>query len=636
MSTPRYDESTVAVLQGLEPIRARPGMYIGGTGKEGLHHLVWEVVDNSIDEAIGGFCTTIQVSLSEDGRTVSVSDNGRGIPVGVHPQHNKSTLELILCTLHAGAKFGSKAYNTSGGLHGVGTKAVNALSSNMTAEVKRDGFVHRQSYRRGKPRGPVKQVGEARGSGTTITFTPDAEIFGDVSFDAQLIRERLEIKAFLNKSLRIVFSDQSNGTRVVFKHDNGVLDYLNALNKRGEKRPLPPEPFVLELDEPRMQVALTWTDSHREQLLCFTNGIPNRDGGTHFQGARDAVVRAVRAFIDAHQLEPRGVKLTSDDIREGVVALISLYLAEPQFQGQTKEKLNNPEARALVEGALRPALEQWFHSHKSWGEAIVLRAVQAARARLASRQAARKVRRKSAVSHRLNLPGKLADCSSSDPAESELFIVEGNSAGGTAKQGRDRETQAILALRGKVLNTESKTMAAVLKNQELKDIIDALGCGIGKDFDASRLRYERIILLMDADVDGYHISTLLLTFFYRHLPGLITGGHVFLAQPPLYRIDTGKQIHWAADDDEKDRILNRLPARVKPEISRFKGLGEMMGRTLFETTLDPKRRRLLRITVPDDAQLHTDHVINDLMGKDPGARYRFIMDEAAQAENLDI
>ena len=634
MST--YDASSVQMLEGLEGIRHRPAMYIGGTGKDGLHHLVWEVVDNSVDEAIGGHCTTIQVTLSEDGKSISVTDNGRGIPVDIHPKHKVSALELILCNLHTGGKFDSKAYNTSGGLHGVGTKAVNALSTSMTAEVKRDAKLYRQRYRRGKPRGPVQEVGPARGTGTTISFTPDPEIFGDVRFDPELIRERLEVKSYLNKGLRIVFSDLGGGTRVDYKHEGGVLDYLTNLMNKAEKRPTAPEPFVFDSQDPRIEVVFTWTDSPREQLLTFVNGIPTRMGGTHEQGFKDAIVRGLRAFIDAHQLEPRGIKLSAEDIREGVVGIVSLYHQDPQFQGQTKDRLNNPDARTIVDGAVRPVFEQWLHEHRSWGEGIVLRAIQSARARMASRDAASKVRRKSAVSRRLNLPGKLADCSSSDPASSELFIVEGDSAGGSAKQGRDRTKQAILPLRGKVLNTESASLAQVLKNVELGDIVKALGCGMGKDFNISALRYERIVLLMDADVDGHHIATLLLTFFYRHLPGLIQGGHVFLAQPPLYRIDVGKESHWAADDIEKDRILSKLPARYKPEISRFKGLGEMMPKTLYATTLCPKRRRLLRVTIPDDAQLTTEQVISDLMGKDPAPRYSFIMSRAAQVDALDI
>ena len=408
--------------------------------------------------------------------------------------------------------------------------------------------------------------------------------------------------------------------------------------KKGDKVPTQPMPFLFDRRDalPRVEVALSWTDSPREQLLSFVNGIPTRDGGNHELALKGSIVSALRAFIEAHSLEVRGVKLSADDIREGVVGLVSIFISDPQFQGQTKEKLNNPELKGPLEALLSPALEQWLHDHREWGEAIVMRAVQAARARMASRAAAKQVRRKSATSHRLNLPGKLADCSSTDPGNSEIFIVEGDSAGGSAKQGRDRQTQAVLPLRGKVLNTENASLATVVKNNELGDIVKALGCGIGADFDLSRLRYDRIILLMDADVDGHHIATLLLTFFYRHLPQLIDAGHVYLAQPPLYRIDAGKDTWWAADDSEKDRILGKLPARYKPEISRFKGLGEMMPKTLFSTTLDPRRRRLLRVVVPATSRVMTDNVMSELMGRDPSARFRFIMDRAGDVEALDV
>ncbi|MCP4804410.1 MAG: type IIA DNA topoisomerase subunit B [Proteobacteria bacterium] len=633
-----YDEKSFQFLEGLEAVRKRPGMYIGGTGKEGLHHLIWEIVDNAVDEAINGFASFIKVILHEDGKTVSVDDNGRGIPVGIVKKYKRSALELVFTKLHGGAKFDDSSYLTSGGLHGVGSSVVNALSTSLTATVRREGREHTIAFRRGVPRHAVQDNGPARGSGTRITFSPDPEIFGPFEFDADLIRERLETKAYLNKGLRLLFRDEAASRTHEFKHDGGLLDYLDHLVKKADKGVVQPEPFSFDRrdDLPRIEVAMTWTDSPREQLLSFVNGIPTRDGGTHELAFKGSVVGAVRSFIEVHSLEVRGVKLSADDIREGVVALVSVFIQEPQFQGQTKDKLNNPEVRAQVDALLQPAIEQWLHDHRAWGEAIVLRAVQSARARMASRAAAKQVRRKSATSHRLNLPGKLADCSSADPAACELFIVEGDSAGGSAKQGRDRQVQAVLPLRGKVLNTENATLATVVKNAELGDIVKALGCGIGADFDLSRLRYDRVILLMDADVDGHHIATLLLTFFYRHMPKLIAGGHVYLAQPPLYRIDAGKDTMWAADDVEKERILGRLPARYKPEISRFKGLGEMMPKTLYQTTLDPRRRRLLRVEIPDTAQLETDNVMSELMGKDPSARFRFIMNGADQVESLDV
>ena len=634
----RYTEKSFQFLEGLEAVRTRPGMYIGGTGKEGLHHLIWEIVDNAVDEAINGFATFIKVILHEDGKTISVDDNGRGIPVGMNKKFKRSTLELVFTKLHGGAKFGDESYLTSGGLHGVGSSVVNALSVSLEARVRRGGKEYEIAFRRGRPRHPVQEVGPARGTGTRVTFTPDEEMFGPFEFDADLIRERLEVKAYLNKGLRLLFRDEASSRTQEFKHDGGLSDYLEHLVKKGDKAPTQPQPFLFDRREelPRVEIALTWTDSPREQLLSFVNGIPTRDGGTHEAAMKASVVSAVRAFIEAHSLEVRGVKLSAEDIREGIVCLVSVFIGDPQFQGQTKDKLNNPEIKGQVEALVAPALEQWLHDHREWGESIVMRAVQAARARMASRAAAKQVRRKSATSHRLNLPGKLADCSSTDPGNSELFIVEGDSAGGSAKQGRDRQTQAILPLRGKVLNTETATLATVVKNNELGDIVKALGCGIGKDFDASRLRYDRVILLMDADVDGHHIATLLLTFFYRHLPGLIDGGHIYIAQPPLYRIDAGKETWWAADDTEKDRILGKLPARYKPEISRFKGLGEMMPKTLFQTTLDPRRRRLLRVEVPATKQIETDNIMSELMGKDPSARFRFIMDRAEDVEALDV
>ncbi len=640
MARTRYTARDITVLEGLDPVRKRPGMYIGGTGKEGLHHLVWEIVDNAVDEAINGYASSVQVTLHAGGSSCTVQDNGRGIPVDLHPVHRRPALELILTTLHAGGKFDQSNYFTSGGLHGVGSSVVNALSSQLSATIRRDGKEYRQDFRRGKARGDLKVLGAARGSGTRITFTPDEDIFGPVTFDSELIRERLEVKAYLHKGLTIKFKDETSGSSWVYVHEGGLADFLAHRLKQEACRSVTPEAFLMEREENgetfRAQVALAWTDATRERFQTYVNGIPTVDGGTHEQGLRDALNRAIRSFIETHGLAPRNLTLTADDLREGVIGLLSVYIAEAQFQGQTKDKLNNPEVRGQVEGALRPVLEQWLHDHRPWGEAIVHRAIQAARARMASRAAVNQVRRKSAVSHRLNLPGKLADCSSTDPSVSELFIVEGDSAGGSAKQGRDRKTQAILPLRGKVLNTESATLTAVLKNQELSNIVQALGCGMGKDFNPERLRYDKVILLMDADVDGHHIATLLLTFFYRHLKGLVDGGHVFLAQPPLYRIDVGKDTWWASDDRQKQRILNRLPARYKPEISRFKGLGEMMPKTLFKTTLDPKKRRLLRVMIGEDDVLTTDRTFSDLMGKDASARFRLIMAEAGEVEDLDV
>ena len=644
----QYTARDITVMEGLEAVRKRPGMYIGGTGRDGLHHLLWEIVDNAVDEAMNGYASHIQVVLHKDGRTASVVDNGRGIPVDIHPKHKRSALELVFTTLHAGGKFDQGSYVTSGGLHGVGASVVNALSSSLTVTVRRDGSEFRQEYRRGKPREDVRRVREARGSGTRIQFTPDDQIFDERSFDPDKVREQLDVKAYLNPGLRIAFRDVANGVTHELEHEGGLKDYLEHTVKKAQQRSILSESFTLDRVDNgaingggfrlpiRTNIALVWTESPKERLLSFVNGIPTEDGGTHEQGFKDAVVKAVRSYAETHDKLPGKLKVSAEDIREGVIGIISLFLAEPQFQGQTKDKLNNPEVRSQIDSMLRAELEQWLHDHGTAADAIISRAIQAARARMASRAAVQQVRRKSPISRRLNLPGKLADCASSDPSKSELFIVEGDSAGGSAKQGRDRETMAILPLRGKVLNAEQATIAKVRANTELMDVVKALGCGMDKDFDASRLRYHKVILLMDADSDGHHIATLLLTFFYRYLPELIRGGYVFLAQPPLYRISGGKNTWWAADDREKERILGRLPARVKPEIMRFKGLGEMMPKTLFQTTLDPKKRRLLQIDIPDGYRVETEQVITNLLGRDPSARYTEIMARADEVEELDV
>jgi DNA gyrase subunit B len=632
-----YTAEHITVLQGLEPVRRRPGMYIGGTDSKGYHHLLWEIVDNSVDEVINGYATHFEVTLHEDHKSVTVADNGRGIPIDVKKEFGKSALELVLTTLHAGGKFSSGQYQYSGGLHGVGSSVVNALSEEMIARVRRDGIEWEQRYARGEAVSKLVKKGTARGTGTTIFFRPDPQIFGKQEFSADIIRFRLESKTFLHKGLKITFRDEAAGTSDVLEHEGGISDFLAKIIADRGKSPTTPQPFYFSREESdegiRIETALQWTESHEETIRSYVNGIPTTQGGSHEQGMRQAIVKAVRAFIDAAGLAPKNLNLTAEDIREGMVGVLSIYVHEPQFQGQTKERLGNPEVVQMVDSAIRPALENFLHHNRTAGGTIVERIVLAAKAREASRAASQAVSRKTAISHRLNLPGKLADCSSTDPAKSELFIVEGDSAGGSAKQGRERKYQAILPLRGKVLNTEQASLQKVLSNKELQDVVSALGCGVGETFNVERLRYHKIIFLMDADSDGHHIATLLLTFFYRHLRPLIEQGHVYIAQPPLFRIDHGKETFWALDEADRDRIVGKLAKNARPDIMRFKGLGEMQPEELKRTTLDPSSRRLLRVNVTNIEE--ADRILTDLMGKDVEARFNFIMERAAQAD-LDL
>ena len=631
-----YTAKDITVLEGLDPVRKRPGMYIGGVDATGLHHLVWELVDNAIDEAMNGHAGRIEVTLGTDGSTVSVQDDGRGIPVDIHPKFQRSALELILTTLHAGGKFGDRNYAHSGGLHGVGASVVNALSDRMVATVKRDGTAWEQRFVRGKPTTKLKRVGPARGHGTTLTFHPDPDVFPSIAFAPERIAERLETKAYLHKGISLVFRNDKCGETRTFCYADGLEAYLAKLLHDGGDRAVIPDVFRLErADDPRLECVLTWTESPQERVHSFVNGIPTPFGGTHEAGLKSAVVKAVRNYVNVNNLTPKGVSLTAEDTREGLVALLSLYLKEPQFQGQTKEKLGNPEITAQIDTLMRTGLENFLLNNRTQATAIVQRVILAARARSASRAAMETVRNRGSVSHRLNLPGKLADCSSTRPADSELFIVEGDSAGGSAKQGRDRGFQAILPLRGKVLNTEQAPLNKVLTNKELNDIVSALGCGVGNAFDLAKLRYRKVCLLMDADSDGNHICTLLLTFFYRHLPELITDGCVYIAKPPLYKIQVGKTVHWADDDAEKARILARQNGHAaKAQVQRFKGLGEMNPHTLKETTLDPRTRTLLQVSISDAER--TERAIRTLMGRDVQPRFHFIMDRAPKVDDVDV
>ena len=636
-----YTARDITVLDGLEPVRKRPGMYIGGVGSAGLHHLVWEIIDNAVDEAMNGHAQNVQVTLHADRSSITVMDDGRGVPVDRHPKSGTSALQVIFTTLHAGGKFEHRTYRTAGGLHGVGASVVNALSKELVATSKRDGYLWQQRFERGKPLAALRKVGPARGAGTTVFFRPDPKIFPRTTLDADLILQRLEVVSYLHAGVRVVFDDEARKERRTFRHGNGLADYLAHVVKARGKPPVHDAVFAVAKDHDesggRINLVLQWTESTDEHVRSYVNGVPTGSGGTHESGLRSGLGKAVRNFVETHGLSPKGVSISAEDIREGLTGVLSIFVRDPQFQGQTKDRLNNPELAQVVDSVVRPALEHWLNHNISAANAIVARIILAARARAASRAAQQEVTRKGVAAARLNLPGKLSDCSARTPEDRELFIVEGDSAGGSAKQARDRRRQAVLPLRGKVLNTESVPPSKVMENKELSDLVTALGCGFGKHLDLAKLRYGKVIILADADSDGNHIATLLLTFLYRHLPPLITRGRVYLAQPPLYRIDVGKETFWGLDEQHRDRILDRSAGngrRGKAEITRFKGLGEMMPKVLWDTTLNPATRRLLRVDVSD--QLVTDRVMNELMGRDASARFQFIMQRAEQVQDLDV
>ena len=634
--TATYTARDITVLEGLEPVRRRPAMYIGSVDSKGLHHLVWEIVDNAVDEYLNGYADAITVTLHRSGDAVTISDNGRGIPVDIHPRFKKPALELILTTLHSGAKFGEGGnYIHSGGLHGVGSSVVNALSRKLVATVRRDGHEWTQAFRKGKRASPLKKVGRVRGHGTTITFEPDPDIFKTTRFNADLIRSHLDDMAYIHSGLKITFKNEATKETFDLSHPGGIPEFLQQLVRTGAKQPVTDAPFhAVRSNGEVIEVALQWTESTEETIRSYVNGIRTSSGGTHENGFKAGIAKAIRNYIETHDIKIKGLTIAAEDIREGIVGIVSVFCREPMFQGQTKERLNNPEMTSAVDGFVRPALEAWLHSNKQTADRIVGRIILAARARAASRAAATEVKRKSAASRRLNLPGKLADCTSTDLDQTELFIVEGDSAGGSAIEGRNRKTQAILPLRGKVLNTEGLPIQKVLSNQEINNLVSAIGTGIGDKFDLRRLRYGKIILLMDADHDGHHITTLLLTFFFRHMPELIRRGYVYLAQPPLFRINVGKDVYWARDADHKDEIIRGLRANARYEVQRFKGLGEMRPAILRDTTLDPRNRTLLKVYI--DSELDADQIFVQLLGKDPSARYQFIINSAALAEELDV
>ncbi len=637
-----YTAKNITVLEGLEPVRRRPGMYIGGTGVEGLHHLIWEVVDNAIDEAMAGFCDKIIVELLADNR-IRVKDNGRGIPVDIHPQTKKSALETVLSTLHAGGKFGqSDAYKVSGGLHGVGVSVVNALSSWMQAEVFRDGKHYVQEYARGKAKGSVKNVGVTDEKGTTISFEPDSEIFSTINYSWETILNHLRQQAYLTKGVSITICDRRKDTDqkskadlkncFTFYFEGGISSYVRHINKNKTSFNDPPVYLEKQTENTRVEVALAYTDDYNEHVFAFANNIHTTEGGTHLTGFRTALTRALNDYAKKYEIIKNSeAMLTGDDTREGLTAVISVKLPDPQFEGQTKARLGNPEMKSLVEQATYEGLGYWLEEHPADGRKILEKCSLSLRARLAAKAARETVIRKGALEG-MTLPGKLADCSSHDPKKSELYIVEGDSAGGSAKQGRDRTFQAILPLRGKILNVERTRLDKMLASEEIKSLIVAIGVGIGEVINMAKLRYHRIIIMTDADVDGSHIRTLLLTLFYRHFPDTIKNGNLYIAQPPLYAITKGREKLFAYNDEQKDEIIKKLGESIS--IQRYKGLGEMTPTQLWDTTMDPENRVLLKVEISDAEK--ADEIFSMLMGDEVAPRKRFIQTHAKYVKNLDV
>jgi len=634
-----YTAQGIQVLKGLEAVRKRPAMYIGDTSVRGLHHLVYEVVDNAIDEAMAGYCDRITIIL-EDGEEVLVHDNGRGIPVDMHKTENKPALEVVMTSLHAGGKFDKNSYKVSGGLHGVGVSCVNALSEWLRVEVQRDGKIWYQEYRRGTPVAPMSTIGEVdeEKTGTTVTFHPDPEIFPEIAFSFDILKNRLRELAFLNKGVEITIKDRRGGKELdkVFRYDGGIVEYVRWLNESRNVVCPSPVYFEGEREGVHIEVALDYNDGYSENLYTFANGINTTEGGSHLSGFRAALTRTINAYAQKENLLKKEVKaLTGDDVREGLTAVVAVKIPEPQFEGQTKTKLGNTEVKGLVEQLTNSRLAEYLDEHPSEAKKIIQKCLGAAQSREAARRARDLVRRKSALDS-TNLPGKLADCSSRNPEECELYLVEGDSAGGSAKQGRDRSFQAILPLKGKILNVEKARLDKMLGNEEIKTIIAALGTGVGAGiFDLSKLRYHKIIIMTDADVDGSHIRTLILTLFFRQFKEIVENSHVYIAAPPLYRLKKGKTEVYAYSDDQKARLVTELGDKGI-YIQRYKGLGEMNPEQLWETTMNPESRTITRVNLVDAA--NADHIFKILMGDEVEPRRRFIEENASQVrlEDLDI
>ena len=624
-----YDASQIQVLEGLEAVRRRPSMYIGSTDSLGLHHLVYEVVDNSVDEALGGYAKGINVLLNRDG-SVSVADDGRGIPVDSHPQLGRPALEIVMTVLHAGGKFDHESYSFSGGLHGVGVSVVNALSEWMEVEVRRNGRIYWQRYQRGSVASDVEVRGHSEDTGTTVTFKPDGTIFEETEFNFDTLSSRLRELAFLNRGLSITIKDERTEKENDFCYEGGIISFVEYLNANKETLHRPPLYFTRSKNGTAVEVALQYNNSYNENVFSYANNINTREGGTHLMGFRAALTRTVNEYARANKIFKTETKLGGEDLREGLVAIVSVKLPDPQFEGQTKTRLGNSSIRGLIESMVSEGLSEYFEENPIVATTIVEKAGEALRAREAARKAKELTRRKNALGSG-GLPGKLADCSNTDPSKCEIYIVEGESAGGSAKQGRNRHFQAILPLRGKILNVERARLDKILKNAEIRNMIVAFGTGIGDDFDINKARYHKIVIMTDADVDGSHIRTLLLTLFYRYMRPLIDAGYIFIAQPPLYMVRKGKQVSYAYNDEELDSLVQSM---AKPVIQRYKGLGEMNPEQLWETTMNPEKRTMLKVTLEDAVE--ADRIFTILMGDQVDPRRQFIESHARFVKNLDV